>query len=985
MRVASVITFAALPVAQVQAQRNTLEFRIPAGNMDDALRGYARITGLQILYKPEDVRRLRFAGLDGRLEPAVALERILAGSGLVAQRPARNVVIVRTGRRPAGSDGGGITGEGDGDTEPAIVVTGSNIRGGAATEPVRTLTRRDLERSGRATVSDVLAILPSNFGGSGNPVASLTGADASSLNYSLAPGPNLRGLGADATLTLFDGRRVAGSGGRGDLTDLSAIPSLAVDRVEILANGASAIYGSDAVGGVVNVLLRHRFDGLEVRLRGGLAPGGVGSGIVGLAAGRTWTDGSVFLAYDLERRDALSASDRAYTATGDLRPFGGSDRRSYLSSPGTILSFDPLVGSFLPALRIPTLPAGRRPGPADLTAGTNLSNTLAGVGLSPAMDRQTAYARVEQGIGGGIELHLDGRYSRRTSRYDSPAGQTILIVTPANPNYVPVGNDPFSAIAYSFVDDLGPARARGRVEAFSVSGGATWQSGSGWTFDGYVNVARERSRERVTNQLNSTLLNEALGNVPNLPDTTYDPARDGYFDPYGSGTANGSALLAALASGFTLSSRRSGVTEGVAKVEGPLLSLPGGSLRTAMGASYRNESFSTGGVSFISGTRPAPLSSAGGDRDVGAVFAEVQAPIVGPANAVPGLRSVILSAAARHERYGDFGTTTNPKVGLSIQPAEGVTLRASWGTSFRAPALSETTERRRIVSTSLPDASGAYVPVLVLAGGNPDLGPEKASTFNAGFVLAPGGLAGLSLEVNVFSTRFRQRIAQPALQDLLRALTRADLSAFVQAVSPSTRPADLALVNALLAEPGASPDAFPAASYGAVVDTRFANTSVLAVSGLDYDLNWRRAFGRDELGASLAATWLFRYAERLTGTARLTDRLDTLGNPVNLKLRGGVTWSRGPLSASASGNYVDRYRDDASSPGRAISAFTTIDVTAGYSPTSGPLRDFRFTLAVENLGNASPPFVDRVNGLGFDAANANPFGRIVSFEVRRAW
>jgi len=969
------MTFLVPTQTAAQLRSTATQYRIAAGALDEALRVYARTTGLQILYREQDVRGLVFRGLDARLPPEEALTRILVGTPLVVERPSPGVVVVRVGRAIA-----------EAEPTPDVVVTGSNLRGGAPLSPVRTLSRDDLERSGRATVADLIAAQTANFGGTGNPSASLTSVDRSSANVSLAPAANLRGLGSDATLTLFDGRRVAGSGGRGNFTDLSALPSLALDRVEILADGASAVYGSDAVGGVVNLILRHRYDGFEVRLRGGVTEGGPLSGLAGAVGGATWGGGSILVAYEFEHRDELAAADRAYTATGDLRPFGGSDRRSYLSSPGTILRLDAASRSFVPAFAIPALPAGVRPTAAQILPGTNLSNIAAGASLSPRIDRHAVYGRFQQEVADGIGVFADVRYAHRDFAYGGPTAQTIFTVGPANPNFIRVGGQASSVVAYSFLGDLGPSRARGRVSALATVGGFDWNAGR-WLVQGYGTFARERSSERIVNQLNSTFLAEALGNLADNPATSYSPARDGYFDPYGSGAANSRPVLDFIGSGFTAARRRSSVTEWVLKAEGPVVRLPGGDVRLAAGGTWRRETLRTGGTTFSSGTTPTELVVRSLDRDVRAVFAEARLPLVGPGNALPGLRAAQLSAAVRHEDHDGFGGTTNPRLALSVTPAAGLTLRGTWGTSFRAPALTEAGEPRRVAATSLRDVGGATVPVVFVAGGNPDLGPERASTLSVGFDVdaAPAGAPGLTMSATAFRTRFRDRISQPALQDSARALTNPDLAPFVRRVSPLTDAADRAAIEALLAEPGASLGLFPATFYAAIIDGRNVNTGSVLVSGLDWDLGYVRDTDVGRFSATVAATWLFRYVERLTPVAAAVDRLSRLSRPSDVRVRGGLGWSRAAWSANAFANYVAGYLDEASTPVRPIDRFLTFDLTLGWSPSGGLLRGLRVVASAENVLDAAPPFVDRANGFGFDAANANAFGRRLALELRRAF
>lgn len=962
--------------APVAAQETRTSFRIPAGDLDDALRAYARIAGRQILFRSDDVRGRRFGGMQAVLEPEAALAVLLQGTGLTVERPTPRVIVLRSplaiNDRPAPADA----------VPEEIVVTGTNIRGGETGGPVRVLGRRDLERSGKATIAELIAAQTANFGGSGNPVASLSGIDQASLNYSLAPAANLRGLGSDATLTLFDGRRTAGSGGRGDFTDLSAIPSLAVERVEILADGASAIYGSDAVAGVVNLLLRHRFDGLETRIRGGIGSRGEPwTALGGIAAGKTWATGSIFAAYDYEHRGRLSSADRAYTATGDLTPFGGSDRRTFYSVPGNILTFSPALGAFVPTFAIPAL--SRQPTAADILPGRNFGNLYERSDLSPRIDRHSAYGRIEQKLSDRIDLFVEGRYSHRRFDYVSPASVTVFNVTPANPFFIPVAGRSSTLIGYSFLGDLGPARVDGRVSALSVTGGARWSVGA-WTVDAYGSFARERSADRSFNQLNSTALAEALGNIPDNPSTGYSAARDGFFNPYGSGSSNTAATLAFIGAGFARSERRSSLSEGSARAEGPLLMLPGGDVRLALGGSYRREAFRSIGESFYSGVTPTLTPGVPARRGITAEFAELQLPLFGRTNTRPGLRKLALIAAVRHEDYADFGSTTNPKLGLVYSPAPDLMLRASFGTSFRAPALPEVNDRSRVVATALPNAAGVTIPVLFLTGGNAALGPEKADTYSAGAVIEPAGIPGLRLETNFFHTRFDNRIAQPALEDFSRALSNPALATYVRLVQPATNAGDLAAINGLLATPGAVVGSTPATAYGAIVDGRFVNTASLSVSGLDWDLAFGRPLGRGRIDTSLSATWLFHYRQRLTPLSADVDRLDTLGNPVNLKLRGSAGWSQDGWSATLIGNYVDGYKDDISSPQRSIGSFFTLDATLGAAP-GGFLKGMRLLLSVENLLDRDPPFVNRVNGFGFDAASAGPLGRVVALELRRSW
>lgn len=951
-------------------------FRIAAGSLDAALKRYARITGQQILYRGVVVGDRRFGGLDAELGADAALTRILDGSGLRALHPAPDVIVIEREQALADTSPGPVQAD--------VVVTGSNIRDGTPTISVRSLSRQELERSGKGTIGDAIAALPGNFGGTGNPVASLTGADRSTLNYSVAPAANLRGLGSDATLTLFDGRRIAGSGGRGDFTDLSAIPTMAVDRVEILADGASAIYGSDAVGGVVNLILRHRVRGLEVRARGLTATdGSFRNALGGAIAGQDWSTGGAVIAYEFEHRDALSAADRPYAATGDLRPFGGTDHRLFYSSPATILAFSPTAGTYVPTYGVPALPPGITPTIEQIVAGENLYNPVAGLDLSPGIDRHAVYAHADQQLGRGVSVFLDVRFAHRSFSYDAPASIAPFVVTTANPYFLPVGGQPFSILAYSFYPELGSSRARGKVSSLGLTGGLDWSIDAGWAFSGYANFARERSRDRTFNFVNSSALDEATGTAPDDPATPFSTATAGFFNPYGSGTLNNRAVLDFIGSGYVRLHRRSSIADATIKVDGPLFDAGGGDARLALGGSVRRETFAAGGETFYSGTRPSSVDETNGGRTIKAAFAELNLPIFGRTNAKRGLALLTVSAAIRYEQYSDFGSTTNPKFGAAWSPTDGVTLRANWGTSFRAPALTEINERRSVSPTQLPNGSGGYAPVIVVGGGNPELGPERATTWTGGITLEPPAAKNLRFDFGLFSTRFKDRIGQPAYENILRALTNPALAPFVKRVSPLTSAADLALIEALLAEPNAaSAGGLPASAFQAIIDGRYVNTGRLDVSGLDMDVAFGKTFGIDRIDVALSATWLFHYRTQATPLSPILDKLDTLGNPVGVRARGSIGWTHGPWSANAYGNWTSDYRNDSVTPITSVRSFFTLDATLAYAPARGLLSGTRVVFAVENMFDAAPPFADRASGIGFDASNANPFGRTIALELR---
>ncbi|MET0272954.1 MAG: TonB-dependent receptor, partial [Phenylobacterium sp.] len=267
----------ALSVASAAfAQQRT--FNLPANEAVKAIPEFARQAGLQIVAPADELKGVRTPAIRGQQDARTALKTLLAGTGLVVVADQGSVITLRR----AGSAGPQASGAQAVAPEPsvveAVVVTGTNIQGVApAGQKLVAIDRREIDRSGYGNAQELLRSLPQNFGGvaTESSFASVGGHQGDSVATARQSAINLRGLGAESTLILVDGRRMVAAGGKGVIADVSTIPLSAVERIEILPDGASALYGSDAVGGVVNFILKRNFEGAETRLRyGGVTSGG---------------------------------------------------------------------------------------------------------------------------------------------------------------------------------------------------------------------------------------------------------------------------------------------------------------------------------------------------------------------------------------------------------------------------------------------------------------------------------------------------------------------------------------------------------------------------------------------------------------------------------------------------------------------------------------------------------------------------------------
>lgn len=960
---AAALILAAAAPAQAKAPT---AYDIPAGDLGSALEAFTAQSSLQILYTSDQVQGRRTLGVVGRYTQVQALEQLLQGSGLHWSWSRPGVVTLKVAA--SGPSAISVT------QVDEIVVTGSLLRrSGDPASPVLVIDRSSLDESGRGSVADVLASLPQNYAGSGTVGALLTGSDPSGSNAALSVGVNLRGLGPDATLTLVDGRRLAGSGSRGEFSDVSALPSAAVERVDVLLDGASALYGADAVAGVVNVVMKRRFDGQESRVRAAASVGGAEEVSVSHLIGRSWSNGSAFLALEYESRQPLSTHDRDYATTGDLRSFGGSDHRTLFSSPGNIVVNDPAAGGYRSRWAIQPGPGG----PLFLAGETNLYNTRAGVDLLPDLERFSGFARWRQAIGDQLELSADLRFNRRTHLFKSLPTSTVMSVGRANPHFHAPDGAASHLIAYSFGDDLGPTLNEGETRSLGATLAATVELPADWQFDAYLAYAEERGESRIRNQINTRFLAEALGNLVDDPTTPYSAAVDGHFNPYGAGGANSPTILDFISSGYSDRTNRSRVRSANILAEGPLFQAPGGAVRLAVGAQVRSEALAREATAFTSTPIPTATRRPEESRTVAAVFVEARAPLIGEALSRPGLRRLDLSLAARAERFDDVGSAFTPKAGLVWSPADAWTIKASYGAAFRAPALTQVFDPTQMAPTLVPQADGSRLLAIFQAGGNTDLKPETARTLTIGVEHRFSQSGRLSL--GYFDTRFKDRISQPANENLAGILTDPTLTPFVRRLDP-TRPEDRAFVDRLIADPGfLLPGLYPPDAYRLVIDARWANSASVEVRGLDLQaavpFRWRdQAFE-----FNFDATRLLDYRTQTTIAAPTASRLGVAGFPAKLRGGAGLAWRGEDWSTRIRWNYVNAYRDVEA---RRIDAWNTLDLGVSWAPGDGRTQ---WVGTIRNLADARPPFYDSPTGIGFDPGLADPLGRTASLLLIRRW
>jgi iron complex outermembrane receptor protein len=851
-----------------------------------------------------------------------------------------------------------------------IVVTGSRVRGEAPVgATVTTIGREDIATSSQVTVDRLIEQVPQVFdlGVSENSRAQAGGAG----NIVYANSVNLRGIGANATLTLVDGHRVTSNT---RTVTPSVIPSLGLERVEIIADGASAIYGSDAIAGVVNLIPRRNLDGGEVMGHYGASPDGAfHEWQTGFALGKVWERGQVMVAYEHVFRSNLNGDDRSFFV-GDQTAFGGKDYRITSCSPGTISAGG--VTYAIPAGGVTQATAG------SLVAGTaNRCNSIIGQDLFPEQKYDSLNSTFTQTITDWLSFFADGFYSKRSFARHAASTTTTLNVPSTNAFFVtPPGFTGTSyTIGYNFIDDLPNNTSSGYARSWEVSPGLRFKLPYDWQFEALVTYGRTHDEANSYNATNNAALNAALASS--------DPATA--FDPYGL-HRTAANVLALLSNQIFLAPTIGRFTGYEARFNGKLIELPGGTAKLAAGYERQNIGVDLG---LARGNPGTPMVYRTFSRRVDSVYGELLVPLVGNPNAMRALRRLDFDAAVRYDKYDDVGSTTNPKFGLNWSPADGLTFRGSYGKSFRAPQIAEIYGNSNAIyqQNYQNPAGGPQVPGSAYSGPNLNLKPETATTWSVGADWEP--LHNLRFSLTRFNVDYKNQV-NAYLSDLT-ILTRANLFAGTGLILTGTAARDRVLQ--LLAQGVGTVGPFPGGDPNNVtifVDGRNQNLGRSITTGYDFQGMYRMDTARN--GAFILdvnGTYISRFETAITAAAPLVDNLNKIFNPLRFKARASVTWDRQPLQLKLTLNDVGSYTNTAVKPNERVRSYTPVDFALSWSlgdpQGHGLLDGIMLGLTVDNLFDTDPPYVNlapNVNGSGgYDATAANPIGRVFGLSIRKKW
>jgi iron complex outermembrane recepter protein len=814
-----------------------------------------------------------------------------------------------------------------------IEVTGSRIKrvDVEGPTPITVISRQDLQLSGDLSVADALRQATFNSFGS---FQQSSGSSAQS-QATIA----LRGLQSQYTLVLLDGRRIAGSPVLGAASqNLNAIPFAAVERIEILRDGASAVYGSDAVGGVVNIILRKDYEGLEISA-GVERPtrGEPNANNASITGGISSDRGNLTFTVDHQERGMMFNADRANGIT-DLDPGVGL---SILGFPGSAYVYDSQDGSFggdfLGSFADPRCPSALNSDP--LFPNSVLLQTPYGTAcyfnFSAVAANEASLRRDALMVNGNFDIsdsvsafaRVSANFSESFGRYaPTPITNPFPTIAGNHPNN-PYGGD--ALLLLRFVpggnrDDT--VRDEMLDVLFGLQGNVDWFGGSEWE------IAAHHNRYTIDSIGKGYLLRTAL--QPLIDSGAYNPFGDP-DDPQ-----NAAAVASARHTIQKYSESRYAGLDGQLNFD--LFEMSNGPVGFAMGFDYRDERFiddvddqsSAGNVSGSAG------GDAQGERAAYAVFAEAVFPILSNLN---------LDIAARYDHYNDFGNSTNPKVSLEFRPLETLLVRGSWGTGFRAPGLSDLYQSplqsfddgidTRACNGGVPGFSAPFNPCNNrqyenVQGGNPNLRPEESESWSVGAVFSP--IDRLTLSLDYYNIELEDQVNTLPIQDILN----------------------------IEAAQGGSPNVIRNPGTGAVqlIIANNQNIAGVKTDGFDFEADYAFDTAIGTFSQNLVVSYVANF-DSDEGLGVFLEQLDEAFFP-DMRMQLSLGWAQGDFSATLIGNLIGDSEEKTNrnnALGTRIPNWTTWDLQGTWSaPWNG-----KVTVGVRNLADKDPPLDNTLNSSPF--------------------
>jgi iron complex outermembrane recepter protein len=908
-----------------------------------------------------------------------------------------------------------------------VQVTGSRIRRTDFEGPAQVLVieREDIERTGHIRLGELLQDLTS----SGSAINTAFNAPDQGGDGSVRV--SLRNLGPERTLVLVNGRRwVRGTtqAGVSNSADLSTIPAAAVERIEVLTGGASSVYGSDAIAGVINIITRRDYVGTSASAHYGTTDSSDGQEeAYSLTMGRGDGRSNLLVNFSYTKQDEIMAGDRAISRVPQFGAdqFGGQISRGSSATPeGRFFVIDPDGNVLDLTLRdgAPTNPTLADFRPFDGTS--DRYNFAPDNYLQIPLTQTSLFVQAGHEFSPNLNFFAEGVYNKRVSVQLQAPVPLFLGSAGILPMYVGVSaENPYNPFGYDldpntnlvligrrFIE-AGTRNYRGDVETWRFSSGFEGNfEAADRMFDWDVSYTFSQSTRNATidNLVNHDRLAQALGPLSGCTGACVPFNIFGGQGGTGDAPGSGGSITQEMVDFVTytaIEKNEQRMINWLANFGGELVNLPAGPLAFAVGFEKRREFAADTpdplaaaglGAASVSGGQRAPTS---GRLNLEAWYAEINAPLLAGR---PGADILELSGSLRSSDYDQFGSETTGRVGLRWRPSEDLLFRASYSEGFRAPGVQELFGGLGVADPELTDpcsnflATGASQTVInnciaqgvpadgsyeqinpqirITTGGNPDLEPETAESVTLGGVWSPDFVPGLTLMLDYYEIEMNNTISSIGAQSILDACAQSGrLCNFIERSASGE-------VSRLL-------------------DTQ-VNIGSTETAGFDFAADYQtRGTGFGDFRYLLRGTHTTRFKESVPDLSdpnapeEVRDLLGTLlpGQPdrsfPEWKATFELIWANGPWSASWSTHYVHNYRENCADglvpsfselglcsnpdpvrPTNRLGSVTYHDVRVSYHFDRLDFANARFTLGVNNLFDRDPPVSTAAFSNSFDAS-----------------
>ncbi|RUO74483.1 TonB-dependent receptor [Pseudidiomarina sediminum] len=990
-----------------EATAATFEINLPAQATSSALLQLAEQTNSQIIFAPDLARNKSSDALQGNFSVAQALTQLLDGTGLSFEQQDQRTFVITSASSSRMQDNfraqlGNAEGE-KGSNVERIQVVGSNIRGARAAGnlPVTILDSEAIENTGAATGDELLRSIPQVGDISFNNERVIGGVNDARGDVASI---NLRGIGTGNTLTLLNGRRLVLHPGTQTenfvpvtTVNSNTLPVAGLRRLEVLRDGAAAIYGTDAVAGVINYVLKDDIESTNFRVNYGASDGTsfdqlTASGSTGVSFNDDKSHLTLSLAY--YTRDELPASERDYSASEDRRfhpdvpaEFQGDtqlDNRS-LTSPWGIFDTSSygrihLRPDSMGACEVHDFGDGVCADSGSLPRDMRYDRAVVDESMTSAVDRVNLYSHFTHSFSDDLEFFAEALYYEATSKRRREQNHNLSaqrFTISADAAYNPFGED--IKLRNLRPVDFGGRRIEVEDTSYRLLAGLRGYLDM-WDWESAVLYSRADTLDTAYNRIRTSALQAAINNSD--PSQAYNPFIGGNPEHvnYGPGARNPEAILAGIRTDVTRESK-SELALWDFKISNPAITTwYAGDIGLAAGVEYRYEGYADDRDALLDGSQPfydqvtgrllsdsdvlgsSSTPDASGSRNVLSAYAELLVPLHD---------TVDMQVAVRHERFNDVGNVTKPKLALSWAPTDWVQLRAAYAEGFRAPNLPQVVEQgiSRSNTRTDPILDQSYG-IEERRGGNVNLQPEDSETLSYGFALAP--IDGLLITVDWWD------IEQDGVVGILNSQTHL-------------------LYDSLLRSQGSQNDAVIRDDDLEViyVENQYNNLDIRTIKGIDTSINYR--YDTDDFGRfsfTLNAAHLKEFVQEPDPISALVLAAQAEGNPAvpidlpvygagdllrmsgNPEWRGfaGIDWDYDNWGAGVRYNYVSDFLETSVGTSEGVNmvipSWSTVDLYADYRFRDGALDGTRLRFGVRNIGDKEPPIADESFGY-FSSVHSN--------------